>query len=232
VTLAAGTEWFALGATFAALEQNFFVYLGWRAASSTVVLGFARIPFATLYSSFSGSSTAETYGAFSTAPASSDDVVNIGRFAATLSAAASYNWSVPTFTSANLRQTPTFIGDWEYFLPNPQGFSSVPATTIYMYRFENKDVAIYYRDGADGTSNATTFTATAPFTAVTLANLLINYVGGGRDNSTTIGIAGQIPSNSAVITFYPNVQASGASTWTASGAKRIISLQMRYPVAL
>lgn len=107
VTLNAGTQWFALGTPFAAIEQDFFVYLGWRAASSAVVVGFSRIPNAALYSDFSATSTNEKYGVFSTAPASSDVVVCVGRFAATLSASASYNWSVPTYTTKNLKQRPT-----------------------------------------------------------------------------------------------------------------------------
>jgi hypothetical protein len=109
VTVNAGANSFNAGSSeLATKEIDYFPYLGWRASSSAVVIGFSRIPYATVYSQFSATATNEKYGVFSTAPASTDDVVNVGRFAATLSAGAGYTWTVPTFTSTNLIQRPCF----------------------------------------------------------------------------------------------------------------------------
>jgi hypothetical protein len=229
LTLNAGTQWFALGTPFAALEQNFFVYLGWRAASSAVVIGFARIPYATLYSEFSGTSTNEKYGAFSTAPAASDNVVNIGRFAATLSAAASYNWSVPTFTTSNLIQRPIYESEWCSWLPAPTGYSAVPTSTVYRYRIVNKMVEIEIREGAAGTSNATTITMTAPFTASTLTNMQWHGHGFSQDNGATPTTTayGAILSGSATLNLYKDP----ATIWTASGGKRIFALRLWYQIS-
>jgi len=109
VTVNAGANSFnAGGAELATKSIDYFSYLSWRTASSSVVIGYGRIPYANLYSDFSGTATNEKYGAFSTAPASTDTVVNIGRFEATLSAGVGYTWSVPTYTSINLIQRPIF----------------------------------------------------------------------------------------------------------------------------
>jgi hypothetical protein len=110
VTKADATNWFNSGSTeLATKEIDYFVYLGYNATDG-VVIGFARIPWGRIYSDFSTTTTNERYCAISdisTAEAG-DNYVNIGRFAATLSAGAGYTWSVPTFTSVNLIQKPVF----------------------------------------------------------------------------------------------------------------------------
>lgn len=114
VTTNAGTNWFNSGsADLAAQEIDYFVYLGYNATDG-VVIGFSRIPYVNEYSQFSATSTNEKYCAISTITnaASGDDYEVVGRFAATLSASASYNWSVPTFTNINLIQKPIFETRW------------------------------------------------------------------------------------------------------------------------
>lgn len=232
ITLNAGTQWFALGTPFAALEQNFFVYLSYRTASSAVVIGFARIPYGRVYSDFSATTTNEKYGAFSTAPAPTDDVVVIGRFAATLSAAASYNWSVPTFTSSNLIQRPVYETEWMYWLPAPTGYSSVPTNTIYLYRIVNKTIQIRYREGANGTSNATTISFTAPFAAQTISNgAWITVSGTCVDNGSNPGTTAcfSITSGSSTINAYKTPDL-GTTAWTNVNGKRISYAIFEYPI--
>lgn len=113
VTKAAATNWCNAGsAELATKEIDYFAYLIWNTTPATdiVDLGFARIPYGRVYSDFSGASTNEKYlaQANGSAPTSTDGVVVIGRFAATLSAGAGYTWSVPTYTSANLVQRPIY----------------------------------------------------------------------------------------------------------------------------
>lgn len=233
VTLNAGTQWFGLGTPFAAIEQNFFVYLSWRAASSAVVIGFSRIPYALLYSEFSATTTNEKHGAFSTAPASSDDVVNIGRFAATLSAAASYNWSVPTFTTSNLIQKPIYETEWMSWLPAPTGYSAVPTNTSYFYKIIGKDVRVRIRELTDGTSNASTITYTAPFTAQTLTNGSWSGTGGGgRDNSVSRDQPCLLLINTGSATLNAYMYSDYGSTgWTSTNGKRIPTAYIEYPIS-
>jgi len=65
VTLADATNWAARGTKFAALEQDWFCYLGYNATDG-VVVGFSRIPYASIYSDFSATTTNEKYCAIST----------------------------------------------------------------------------------------------------------------------------------------------------------------------
>lgn len=97
VTKNAGTNWMNLGsAELATQDIDLFVYLGYNATDG-VVLGFAQFSYARTYGDFSTTSTNEKYGAISTITnaASTDEYENVGRFNATLSAGASYNWSIP-----------------------------------------------------------------------------------------------------------------------------------------
>lgn len=236
LTKNAGTNWFNSGATaHATFAQNYFVYVGWRAASSAVVIGFARIPYARVFdgtgvAGFSTTTTAEKYGAFDTAPAATDDVVNIGRFTATLSATASFNWSIPTFTAENLIQYPIYESDFMTWAPSPTGFSAVPTATLYVYRFVGKDIQLRYREGTNGTSNATSFTATAPFTALAVTNGNWNAQTNGVDNGTvlTAPSAISIITGSGTLTMLKDLS---AAAWTNANGKRIGYAELRYPVA-
>ena len=110
ITRNAGTNWFNSGsAELATKEIDYFVYMGFNTTDG-VTLGFSRIPYARLYSDFNTTTTNERHCAISTITnaAAGDNYVNVGRFAATLSASPSFNWSVPTFTNANLIQEPIY----------------------------------------------------------------------------------------------------------------------------
>ena len=231
LTKNAGTNWFNSGATaHATFAQDYFVYVSWRAASSAVVVGFARIPYARLYSDFSATTTAEKHGAFDTAPASTDDVAVIGRFQATLSATAAFNWSVPTFTSSNLIQQPIYESEFMTWAPSPTGFSSVPTATLYQYRFVGKDIVMRYREGTNGTSNATSFGGTAPFTALTITNGNWNAQTNGVDNGTVLTAPSAITITSGVNTL-TMLKDLAAAAWTNVNGKRIGYAELRYPVA-
>jgi len=119
----AGTNWFNAGsAELATREIDYFAYIGYNATDG-ITLGFARIPYARLYSDFNTTTTNERYARISTITnaAAGDNYVNIGRFAATLSAGAGHNWSVPAFTNANLIQEPIYV----------TSFSSLKIKPIY-----------------------------------------------------------------------------------------------------
>lgn len=151
VTIPDGTNTFDAGsAVLATKEIDLFVYLSWRAASSTVVLGTSRIPWGTVYSDFSGTATNQKYAAFSTTPASTDDCVVVGRIAATLSAGAGYTWtstSQSAPTSTNTIQRPIYETRWLILAaPNftvstiDNGAGGQPPINEFRYRFSGRKV--------------------------------------------------------------------------------------------
>lgn len=97
ITLNAGTNWFSKGAGyFATTETDFFVYLVWNTNQTAVQIAFSSDPGMRIYSDFSTTNTNWNYfGGTGTAPAATDEAEVIGRFNATLSATAAFNWSVP-----------------------------------------------------------------------------------------------------------------------------------------
>jgi hypothetical protein len=232
VTVNAGTSTFNAGAAeFAATPIQFFPYVSYRTASTAVVLGCSRIPYATLYSDFSGTATNEKYAAFSTAPAATDDVMNIGRFEATNSGTASYNWSVPTFTSQNLRQYPIYQTDWLTWIPTLTGFSSAPTNSVYLYRVQYNTVTINWRNNSTGTSTSslTTFTGTLPFTAKTIANMNWHQMGHGTDNnvSLTTSVLASIASAGSIVALFSS---PAAAAWTAASVKRATFQGLMYEI--
>jgi hypothetical protein len=201
VTKADATNWFGRGgAMFAGIEQDWFAYLIWNTTPATDImdLGFSPIPWGNVYSDFSATTTAENYLAHANAsdPAATDACVNIGRFAATLSAGAGYTWSVPTFTNSNLIQHP--IHETRTLLYTPQWASTgtQPAigdgTLVGQYRLHGMAVIARIRqtNGASTTYGTGTYTWSLPMAAATFTNGA--YAGSGRvfDNNTTTTYVG------------------------------------------
>jgi hypothetical protein len=169
VTKADGTNWFNAGsAELATKEIDYFVYLGYNATDG-VVIGFARIPYATQYNLFSTTTTDERYCAISTITnaAAGDYYTVIGRFTAILSAGAGYTWSVPTFTAVNLIQRPIFetrILSWQpvYSAGGSMTYTNVTTSKAeYMIFGNNCSIEINHK-GTTGGSAGTTLTATIP----------------------------------------------------------------------
>lgn len=132
VTKADGTNWFNAGsAELATKEIDYFVYLGYNATDG-VVIGFARIPYATQYDQFSATATEEKYCGISTITnaAAGDDYTVVGRFAATLSAGAGYTWTVPTFTTINLIQRPIYQTRPIEYLPTVTASGSMTISAL------------------------------------------------------------------------------------------------------
>lgn len=234
-TLADATNWFAAGsAVTAAQEIDYFVYLCWNTTPATDILDlvFARIPNAKVFGDFSATTTNDRYGANAnaSAPASTDDVILIGRFAATLSAAAGHVWTVPSFTNKNLIQFPIFNTRMLSFALAPTGYSAVPTDTSYLYQITRDTNTLYLREATNGTSNATTITGTAPLTAATVTNMAWGGFGTGVDNGAnlTTTVRAAIASAGTTITFNPNGSATGA--WTNVNGKRLATVQLTYGI--
>ena len=233
VTAVDGTNWAGRGGTmFAALEQDWFVYLGYNATDG-VVIGFSPIPYARKYGDFSTTSTAETYCKISTITnaSSNDPYAVVGRFAATLSAGAGYTWTVPTFTPSNLIQEPIYETDWRTWTCTPsQGYSSAPTATVYQYQVRGKNCMLSMREGTNGTSNTTAIGIyPIPFTAKTITNGLWFGFAYVINNSVT-DAAGYCYVQSAGTTI--NFVRSAEAAYTASGGRRInLQSPFSYPIA-
>jgi len=223
-TLADATNWFNAGAAeTAAKEVDYSAYAIWNTTPATDImdLGFARKSYFTVYSEASATTTSDSYLAYAngSAPAATDDMVNIGRFAATLSAGAGYTWTVPTYTSTNLIQRPVYETRWLTYAPTIAGYSANPTDTVYLYRAVSNMCEIVIRELTAGTSNNATHTYTAPFTSKTRTNMVW---GGGNfiplDNNANVanGVI-SIGSASNSIQFALSARAGH----TASGNSRI-----------
>jgi hypothetical protein len=229
VTKNAGTNYFAAGsAELATKEIDYFVYLGYNTTDG-VTIGFSRRPDAEQYSDFSATATNEGYCAISTITnaAAGDYYEVIGRFAATLSAGAGYTWTVPTFTAINLINEPIFeTRNTLVWVPTITGFSSNPTNTINYYQIVRKACKLFIRQGTDGTSNATSFTMTLPFSSVTTANYAEIIPTIVDDNGTPqlgrVAILGSGPT-----TIIVNPTAAGGN-FTASGGKRVQTVHVEY----
>jgi len=173
VTKNAGTSWFNSGAVeLATKEIDYFAYLGYNSTDG-VVLGFSRIPYARIYSDFNTTTTDERYCAISTitTAAAGDNYVVIGRFAATLSGTASFNWSVPTFTGINLVQYPIFetrVLNYVSQLTWTAGTAPTGGTgLVYSYKLK-RDSCWIKGQGYTMTAGVTVtqLSATLPFSAI------------------------------------------------------------------
>lgn len=141
-------------AELATKEIDWFTYLTWNTIANAVSIGFSRISHATLSSSFDYSAySAEKNCHWSTDPNATDVVVNIGRFAATLSAGAGYTWTVPTYTTSNLIQRPIYETRWLEYQPVYTGGGNLTYTSVTeLYKkYKIRDASIKVKVTANGT---------------------------------------------------------------------------------
>ena len=231
ITLADATNWFNAGsAELATNVIDYFLYAVWDSNSSVVAIAPARYAHGRLVGDFNSTTTNEGYLGNYANYTSTDPVAVIGRFSATLSAAAGHVWTVPTFNNTNLIHHPIYNTRRLAWVPTLTGYSAAPTSTVYQYVVRERFVDVFVREGADGTSNATSTTYTAPFTALTLTNGLWMGVGSGVDNSapltTTCRLTIGTASNS--ISVLPSM--SFSATWTGSGSKRIVVGNLIFPI--
>jgi hypothetical protein len=129
ITRNAGTNWLNAGsAELATREIDYFAYIGFNTSTGNLNIGFARIPYGRIGNDFSFTATNEKGIVLSEAGfAGTDLAVNIGRFAATLSAGAGHTWSVPAFTNANLIQEPIYETRFLDWVPTYNTISGLTA---------------------------------------------------------------------------------------------------------
>lgn len=176
-TLADGTNWFnAGGAELATKEIDYFVYVVWDSNSSIVALSCSRIPYGNLVSDFSATTTNEKHLANYANFISTDDVSNIGRFAATLSAGAGYTWTIPSYTNINLIQHPilnTRMLNWQPVASAVGGGSfAIVTTDLATYQIDKNWMSTETYINGTVTGTVTAIGLTAPFEALQVASTL------------------------------------------------------------
>ena len=118
--------------------------------------------------------------------------------------------------------------DWFNYTPTLTGFSADPTSSVYRWRAQNKSVKVAVRQGADGTSNATSFTITIPVAAATITNMAWDGTAGGRDNGAALTTMCRlsIVSAATAMSIFPN--GSGTALWTNANGKRITAGIIEY----
>jgi hypothetical protein len=209
ITTGAGFNAFNAGsAELATREIDLFVYIFSKASDSTLQIGVARIPYGRLYSDFSSTISNEKYLSTLVGLASSDICVNIGRFAATNSGTASFNWSVPAFTNANLIQEPIYESRELYWQPTYSGsgamtYTSVTTTEAAYSVLNNGLYRIQlFTQGTTGGVASSSLEATVPFNGGAGARQRFTMI---SQNDTTSGVAScSISGNVLSVSNFPN----------------------------
>lgn len=109
-------------------------------------------------------------------------------------------------------------GLWQPWVPVYTGFSVDPVASPAKWMSVGNTCYLEYRNGTSGTSNAVTFTMTAPVKALSLG--ISVGAGGLVDNGTATQGTGRVDTaaNSTVLTMSTS---TGSSNWTAANGKGI-----------
>jgi len=211
-----GMNWFNAGAAeTATLLVPYFVYL--VDDSGTPALTVARKSHYRVVASDMSTTTSDTHIYGYSGFTDGDEMMNIGYFEATLSAGAGYTWTVPTFTSDNLRHQPTHSSRWMTWTPVITGYSANPTGEAYLYRvYGESQYEVDMLEDTPGTSNLTTKTYTLPFIATAKTYIIL---ASPQDNGTQKA-AGLLRCNSGLNTADAFLSAFGG--WTNTGNARIL----------
>ncbi len=147
VTANSGTLYLnAWSAELATKEIDYFPYCQWNTTTSAVNLLASRLPYAGTMADFNNSNTNEKWAIGIINYNSTNAVVNIWRFAATLSAGAGYTWSIPA--TSVIINSPIYETRWLDIVPTltwtgTTAPSGVP-TAKYKYKVAWDSVFIDY----------------------------------------------------------------------------------------
>jgi len=131
-------------------------------------------------------------------------------------------------TQVDALRTIQTSGIWTSWTPVFSGFSADPTANVYMYMVIGGACTAILRSGASGTSNAGTFTISAPIAARTLTNYVaLNsaFVLDGSTGTTILHGRIAIASGGTAFTIATDLDGSG---WTASGGKRVTYATITY----
>jgi len=142
ITIADGTSWFNSGsAELGTKLVPYFVYLLYDSNSSAVALTIARKPFYRVVAAAMATTTDDNHIFGYSGFTAGDDMVNVGYFEATLSLTGTgHLWTVPTFTSENLRNEPTFETRMFTYAPTWVNLTTTTGTESYQYCIKNRSI--------------------------------------------------------------------------------------------
>ena len=112
-------------------------------------------------------------------------------------------------------------GAWDTWTPTITGFSANPTNSVYRYTQVGKTVTALIRQGANGTSNSTTFTVTLPVAASAATNTIAVLFGAGVNNSAGLASPCMVVINASAPTIATMYTDAANTGWAASGGKRI-----------
>jgi hypothetical protein len=132
-------------------------------------------------------------------------------------------------TIANLLANVVSIqGTWN---PTFTGFSASPANPICRYILVGKMCTCFIQMPAGGASNAATFYISAPFTALTVANMIwYGHIGTMQDNSAWVSPVGQVVIVSGENIFRLHKTTTGNDGWTTNNNK-VANFSITYEIA-
>ena len=233
VTKNAATNWCNAGSSeLATKEIDYFAYIGYNATDG-ITIGFSRIPYANIYSDFSATTTNEKYCAISTITnaASGDNYVNVGRFAATLSAGAGYTWTIPTYTGVNLVQSPIYetrVLAWQpvYTAHSLMTYSTV-TTSVAEYFVRGRSCSLEFQSiGTIGGTLSHTVYATLPFEARNAATQVAQSAWVVADTNAEVSFAFV----SAASPDQLGCRRTASANWVA-GASKYVNVKGLYVIA-
>jgi hypothetical protein len=175
-TMPAGFNAFNSGsAEHATREQDYFAFVG-VSNTNNLCFGFTKFNHYRLGSQLADSVTSQYYGRFTDTTATVltnttqvTNIVNVGRFAATLSAGAGFTWTVPTYTNENLRQEPTYrtrLFTYSTQFTANGGGSFTPNIRIQTYEIIENKVFVQWETNAHTISGTvTSIDFSLPFTS-------------------------------------------------------------------
>ena len=226
ITANGGTNWLNMGgAELAIKEVDLFPFMQWNSTTSAVNILISRLPYPRLMGDFTNSGIVDK-GVFGIVNYNAtDDVVNVGRFAATLSAGAGYTWTVPTFDNANLIQEPVYETRSLSWQPTYSGsgsmtYTSVTTTEAFYRVLPNGLYRIQlFTQGTTGGTGATALQATLPFEGGAGARQRFTMI---SQDDTTSGVAAcSISGNVLGVSNYPN-GAGTSNNFTLGTNRRIM----------
>gem|GEM_PF-3763520 len=138
-----------------------------------------------------------------------------------------YTMAAATITNTyySHAENPEGFPDYFNFAAAPVGFSAAPSSPVYRFKVQGKTYHVDYLEGSNGTSNATTFTASIP---VAPAQSYTFPLGTTVDNGAVTTTPGRVvvTSGSTTITFRKD---SANAAWTnANGKRAVVSFDVEY----
>jgi hypothetical protein len=106
------------------------------------------------------------------------------------------------------------------YVPNIGGFSALPTNVVYRFSVIGNEMHVTFRQGTNGTSNATTFTATLPCAARNITNMVWVAPIFAFNNGVVSITAQDYVNATAGSTSLTLVKNTDNNNWTNTGGKR------------